>query len=70
MMPLSLAEPGEVNIIRHIGGNPETRQHLADLGFVVGGSVTVISEVGGNMIVNVKESRVALGKNMASKIMI
>ncbi len=70
MMPLSLAETGEEKVIRKIGGNSEVRQHLADLGFVVGGKVTVISEAGGNLIVSVKESRVALGKSMASRIMI
>ncbi len=70
MMPLLLATPGESNIIRKIGGNPEVKAHLADLGFVVGGEVTVVNEIGGNIIVNVKEARVALSREMAQKIMI
>ena len=70
MMPLVYAEVGEPQIIRRIGGTPEVKQHLADMGFVVGGNVTVISEADGNMIVNIKESRVAIGKEMALKIMI
>ncbi len=70
MMPLTLANPGEENIIRRIGGNPEVRAHLENLGFVAGGSVTVISTMGGNLIVNVKESRVAISKEMAGKIMV
>ena len=70
MMPLGLANTGEENMIRKIGGNPETRKFLENLGFVVGGTVTVISENGGNVIVNVKGSRVAVSKEMANKIMI
>ena len=70
MMPLTLANVGEENIIRKIGGKPEVRAHLEDLGFVPGGSVTIISTISGNLIVNVKESRVAISKEMASKIMI
>lgn len=70
MMPLSLADIGEENTIKRIGGNPEVRSHLADLGFVAGGSVTVVTTIGGNMIVNVKDSRVAISKEMASKIMV
>lgn len=70
MMPLTLANPGEENIIQRIGGNPEVRAHLENLGFVAGGSVTVISTIGGNLIVNVKESRVAISKEMAGKIMV
>ena len=69
MMPLVFAEKGKRVQILQIKGNAETKQHLADLGFVVGGNVTVVSESGGNLIVNVKESRVALGKDMAVKIM-
>ncbi len=69
MMPLVFAEKGARVQILQIKGNAETKQHLADLGFVVGGNVTVVSESGGNLIVNVKESRVALGKDMAVKIM-
>ena len=70
MMPLNVALPGEENIIRKIGGSPEVKQHLADLGFVVGGPVTLISILNGNVIVNVKESRVALDADMARRIMI
>lgn len=70
MMPLTLASPGEKNLIRKVGGNPEVRAHLENLGFVVGGAVTVVSTIGGNLIVNVKESRVAVSKEMAQKIMI
>ena len=69
MMPLVFAEKGTRVQILQIKGNAETKQHLADLGFVVGGNVTVVSESGGNLIVNVKESRVALGRDMAVKIM-
>ena len=70
MMPLNVAQPGEENIIRKIGGSPEVKQHLADLGFAVGGTVTLLSVLGGNVIVNVKESRVALDADMARRIMI
>ncbi|MBP1538606.1 MAG: ferrous iron transport protein A [Ruminococcus sp.] len=70
MMPLTYAKAGEENIIRKIGGTPEVKKHLADLGFVVGGSVTVVNTLGGNMIVNVKDSRVAIDKQMANKIMV
>lgn len=70
MMPLMLATIGEENIIKKVGGLPEVRQHLENLGFVVGGNVTVISDMGGNLIVNVKESRVAISKEMAQKIMV
>ena len=70
MMPLTLAEVGEVNIIRKFGGRPEVRTHLENLGFVAGGAVTVINTIGGNVIVNVKESRIAISKEMAQKIMI
>ena len=70
MMPLTLATAGEENIIKKVGGNPETRKFLENLGFVAGGTVTVISEISGNVIVKVKESRVAVSKEMASKIMV
>ncbi len=70
MMPLTFANTGEENIIKKVGGNPETRKFLENLGFVVGGAVTVVSEIGGNVIVNVKESRVAVSKEMANKIMV
>ena len=70
MMPLTLADTGEENIIRRVGGSPETKKHLEDMGFVAGGAVTVMSTIGGNLIVKVKESRVAVSREMASKIMI
>lgn len=70
MMPLTMADTGSENIIKKIGGNPETRKFLENLGFVSGASVTVINEIGGNLIVNVKESRVAVNREMAMKIMI
>lgn len=70
MMPLTLAEIGEENIIRKIGGKPEIKSHLENLGFVVGAAVTVVNTLGGNVIVNVKESRVAVSKEMAQKIMV
>lgn len=70
MMPLSLAQVGEENIIKRIGGSPEVKRHLENLGFVVGGEVTVVNTLGGNMIVNVKEARVAISKEMALKIMV
>ncbi len=70
MMPLSLATAGEDNIILKIGGKPEVRQHLENLGFVVGGTVKVITELGGNVIVSVKDARIAISREMAQKIMI
>lgn len=70
MMPLTLANIGEENMIKKVGGNPETRKFLENLGFVAGGMVTVINQIGGNVIVNVKESRVAVSKEMANKIMV
>jgi ferrous iron transport protein A len=70
MMPLTFANVGEVNIIKRIGGKPEVKKHLENLGFVVGGSVSVITQTGGNVIVNVKEARVAVSSEMAQKIMI
>ena len=68
-MPLTMARAGEENIIKKVG-KEETRLFLEKLGFVAGGKVTVVSETSGNMIVNVKDSRVAIGKDMANKIMI
>ena len=70
MMPLVLANAGEENIIIKVGGSAEARKHLADLGFVPGGTVSIISEIGGNLIVNVKDSRVAISREMAGKIMV
>ena len=70
MMPLTLAQTGEEQIIRKVGGSQELKQHLGDMGFVPGGSVTVISAIGGNVIVRIKESRIAISKEMAQKIII
>lgn len=70
MMPLTFAAPDEENIVRKVGGNPETRQHLENLGFVAGTRVRIVSEIGGNLIVRVKDTRVAINREMASKIMI
>ncbi len=70
MMPLIFANIGEENIIRKVGGSPEVKKHLEDLGFVAGGGVTVVSSIGGNLIVNGKESRVAISREMAGKIMV
>ena len=69
-MPLTLAAVGEENIIKRIWGKQEVKAHLENLGFVVGGAVTIINTIGGNVIVNVKESRIAISKEMAEKIMI
>lgn len=70
MIPLTLTKTGEVNVIKKVGGQGETRKFLESLGFVIGCPVTVVSEISGNMIVNVKDSRVAINKDMASKIMV
>ena len=70
MLPLTMAKPGETAAIRRISGRDEVRQHLAELGFVVDGEVTVVSELAGNLIVQVKNSRVALDRTMANRIMI
>ncbi len=70
MMPLVMADAGEENIIRRVGGSPETKKHLEDMGFTVGGAVTVMNTIGGNLIVKIKESRVAISKEMAAKIMV
>ncbi len=70
MMPLTMMSAGETNTIKRVGGKEETRRFLENLGFVAGGVVTVVSEAGGNLIVNVKDSRVAVGKDMANKIMV
>ena len=69
-MPLSMSKTGEINVIKRIGGKEETKRFLESLGFVVGSVVTIISEMGGNLIVNIKDSRVAIGKDMANKIMV
>ena len=69
-MPLSLVKEGEPGVIHKVGGKEETRRFLENLGFVSGGVVTVISQIGGNLIVNVKDARVAIGRDMANKIMV
>lgn len=69
-MPLTMMNSGETNTIKKVGGKEETRRFLENLGFVAGGAVTVISDTGGNLIVNVKDSRVAIGKDMANKIIV
>ena len=69
-MPLTMAKPGETVVIRKITGKDEVRQHLAELGFVVGAQVKVVSEMGGNLILSVKDSRIALDKTMAMRIMV
>ena len=70
MMPLALANVGEENLILRVGGSPELRKHLEDLGFVAGGTVSIVSSLGGNVIVKVKEARVAISEEMARRIMI
>ena len=70
MMPLVLANIGEENLIHKVGGSPEMKKHLEDLGFTAGGTVTVVASLGGNIIVKIKESRVAISEEMARKIMI
>ncbi len=70
MMPLAMAEVGETNTIKKISGRDEVRRHLAELGFVVGEEVHLVSRLGGNLILSVKDSRVALDKSMALRIMI
>ncbi|MBR5039810.1 MAG: ferrous iron transport protein A [Clostridiales bacterium] len=70
MMPLSFAEVGQTQIIRKIGGSPEVKKHLEDLGFNVGGEVSIVSSLAGNLIVKVKESRVAVSDELARKIMV
>ena len=69
-MPLTMAKPGETVTIRKITGKDDVRQHLAELGFVVDGSVTVVSEIAGNLILQVKESRIALDRTLANRVMI
>ena len=70
MMPLGMASVGDTNIIKRITGQDEVKQHLSELGFVVGAEVTVVNELGGNLILNVKESRIALDKTMAMRMMV
>ncbi|HIU18990.1 MAG TPA: ferrous iron transport protein A [Candidatus Limiplasma stercoravium] len=70
MVPLGMTGVGETSIIRKITGRDEVRQHLAEMGFVVGEQVTVISELGGNLILSVKDCRVALDKSLAMRILV
>ncbi len=70
MMPLCFANPGEDLVVKKVGGSQDVKLHLEELGFVVGGKVSVVSEIAGNVIVNVKESRVAISREMAQKIMV
>ena len=70
MIPISFADIGKECIIKKIGGNPEVKKHLENLGFAVGGNATLITALGGNVIIKVKESRVALDSDMANKILI
>ncbi|MBE6637683.1 MAG: ferrous iron transport protein A [Ruminococcaceae bacterium] len=70
MMPLSLANVGEEYLVKKIGGKPEVKKHLENLGFVVGSGITVVNTLGGNLIVRVKEARVAVSREMAAKIMV
>ncbi len=70
MMPLTVADAGEEYVVKRIGGKPEVKQHLENLGFVVGAGVSVINTIAGNVIVKVRESRVAISQEMAQKIMI
>ena len=70
MMPLTMTTAGETATIRRVGGNAEVRRHLENLGFVEGSQVTIVSAIGGNVIVNVKESRIAISREMANKILV
>ena len=70
MIPLNFANIGETQIIKKIGGNPEVKKHLENLGFTIGGEISIVSSLGGNLIVKVKESRVAVSDELARKIMV
>lgn len=70
MIPLTLADAGTENIIKKVGGSPEVKKHLEDMGFVVGANVSLINSIGGNVIVSVKEVRVAISREMAQRIMV
>ena len=70
MMPLTMMKEGEPGVISGVSGKEDTRRFLENLGFVAGGTVTVVSKINGNMIVNIKDSRVALGQDMANRIMV
>jgi len=69
-MPITMIKVGETNVIKRITGNDETKRHLEHLGFVIGGNVTVVNEMAGDLIVNVKDARIALSKSMANRIMV
>ena len=69
-MPLPFADTGEEYVVKKINGKPEVRKHLENLGFVIGSGVSMINTIGGNVIVKVKESRVAISREMAQKIMV
>ena len=69
-MPLTYADVGQTQIIKRLGGSPEVKKHLEDLGFHVGGEICVVNTIGGNLIVNVKECRVAVSRELANKIMV
>ncbi|MDR2808228.1 MAG: ferrous iron transport protein A [Spirochaetaceae bacterium] len=69
-MPLAFAKAGEINLIKRIGGRDDIKKRLETLGFVVGGVVTVVSEINGNVIVNIKDARVAISREMAARIMV
>jgi len=69
-MPITMAREGETNSIKNIVGNDETRRHLENLGFIPGESVTVVAEIAGNLILNIKNTRIALNKAMANRIMV
>ena len=70
MIPLTYADPGQENIVKKIGGSPDVKRHLSDLGFTPGGSFTLISILNGNIIVKVKESRIALSEDLARKVFV
>lgn len=70
MIPLTMADLGREIVVRRVGGSPQVRRHLEELGFTAGGTVTVVASLGGNIIVKVKESRIAISKEMAQRIMI
>ena len=70
MMPLTMAKTGENVVIRRITGKDEVRQHLAELGFVVGETITVVNEISGNLIIQVKEARIALDKTLAMRVIV
>ena len=69
-MPLTMAKTGEEQLIKKVGGKPEVRQFIENLGFVPGATVTVITAIGGNVIVHVKDSRIAISREMANKILV